>query len=196
MECRRFSDTGERAGVSVTTVSAKPLTQYPWLIRLFSSNQRRTYLAYSRSRVTVGTLALGFRERGTALWRGRPTLLAHPTGSALSRHRTRLAAQPLCFLCGHQLGDARHAGVSFARINALADWRTSSLFDPEERLALEYAEAVTLHRVDEHLRARINQHWSDDTIIELAGLIAFQNLSSKFNAALEVPAQGFCRLPD
>tara|TARA_R110001592_G_scaffold363170_1_gene680905 strand:- start:2950 stop:3135 length:186 start_codon:yes stop_codon:yes gene_type:complete len=32
--------------------------------------------------------------------------------------------------------------------------------------------------------------------VELTGLIAFQNLSSKFNSALDVPPQGFCRLPD
>jgi len=29
----------------------------------------------------------------------------------------------------------------------------------------------------------------------LTGLIAFQNLSSKFNAALDIPAQGFCKVP-
>jgi hypothetical protein len=29
----------------------------------------------------------------------------------------------------------------------------------------------------------------------LTGLIAFQNMSSKFNSALDVPAQGFCKLP-
>jgi alkylhydroperoxidase family enzyme len=49
--------------------------------------------------------------------------------------------------------------------------------------------------VDEDLRARLKQRWDDDTIVELTGLIAFQNLSAKFNAALDVPAQGFCRLP-
>jgi hypothetical protein len=34
--------------------------------------------------------------------------------------------------------------------------------------------------------------------LELLGLVvlfAFQNMSSKFNAALDVPPQGFCRLP-
>ncbi len=35
----------------------------------------------------------------------------------------------------------------------------------------------------------------DDAIIELTGLIAFQNLSSKFNAALGVAPQGFCTPP-
>jgi alkylhydroperoxidase family enzyme len=37
--------------------------------------------------------------------------------------------------------------------------------------------------------------YSEDDLVELTGLIAFQNLSSKFNAALDVPAQGFCRVP-
>ena len=57
------------------------------------------------------------------------------------------------------------------------------------------AEAMTLNQVDDELRAKLKAQWSEDTIVELTGMIAFQNLSSKFNAALDVPAQGFCRLP-
>ena len=33
-------------------------------------------------------------------------------------------------------------------------------------------------------------------MIELTGLIAFQNMSAKFNAALDIPSQGFCQLPE
>jgi alkylhydroperoxidase family enzyme len=43
--------------------------------------------------------------------------------------------------------------------------------------------------------ALLRGHFSDDEIVELTALIAFQNLSSKFNAALGVPSQGFCSLP-
>lgn len=42
---------------------------------------------------------------------------------------------------------------------------------------------------------RLKRHFHDDAIIELTALIAFQNLSSKFNSALGVPAQGFCQIP-
>ena len=49
--------------------------------------------------------------------------------------------------------------------------------------------------VDAALMARLKRHFDDDAIIELTALIAFQNLSSKFNSALDVSAQGFCRLP-
>jgi hypothetical protein len=46
--------------------------------------------------------------------------------------------------------------------------------------------------VSDDLRRRLKERWNDDSIVELTGLIAFQNLSSKFNAALDVPSQGFC----
>jgi AhpD family alkylhydroperoxidase len=86
-------------------------------------------------------------------------------------------------------------GVAIEKIGAVSAWRGSPLFDADEQLALEYAETMTLNRVDAELRERLKARWSDDFIIELTGLIAFQNLSSKFNAALDVPAQGFCSLP-
>jgi len=86
-------------------------------------------------------------------------------------------------------------GVSEEAILELAAWRECARFSPDERLALEYAEAMTLNAVDDALRARLKARWDDDAIVEMTGLIAFQNLSSKFNAALDVPAQGFCRLP-
>lgn len=37
--------------------------------------------------------------------------------------------------------------------------------------------------------------FNEDEIIELTASIAFENLSSKFNAALAIPAQGLCQLP-
>lgn len=43
--------------------------------------------------------------------------------------------------------------------------------------------------------ARVKEHFDDDALVELTGLIAFQNLSSKFNDALNVAPQGVCRLP-
>ena len=88
-------------------------------------------------------------------------------------------------------------GVDEAKLWALDDWRASNLFSARERLALDYAEAMTRSdlAVDEALAARVKEHFDDDALIELTALIAFQNLSSKFNAALGVPPQGFCRLP-
>ena len=88
-------------------------------------------------------------------------------------------------------------GVAFAKVEALGAWQQSDLFSESERIALEYAEAVTLHSGDiqESLMQRLKKHFTEDATIELTALIAFQNLSSKFNSALGVPPQGFCRIP-
>ena len=87
--------------------------------------------------------------------------------------------------------------MAIDKVEALAEWRGSNLFDQREVIALEYAEAVTLRsgEIEQELMERVKQHFEDDAVVELTALIAFQNMSSKFNSALGVPPQGFCRIP-
>ena len=89
--------------------------------------------------------------------------------------------------------DAR-AG-SRSRSEALGRWRDSSVFSEREQAALGYAEVMTRGEfpVSEELMRRLHGCFDDDAIVELTALIAFQNLSSRFNSALEVPSQGFSR---
>jgi alkylhydroperoxidase family enzyme len=84
------------------------------------------------------------------------------------------------------------------KLEALEQWQESELFDSKERVVLEYVEAITYtdRQVDDDLTQRLYEYFNEDEIVELTGLIAFQNLSSKFNSALDLPAQGFCRLPE
>lgn len=67
-------------------------------------------------------------------------------------------------------------------------------FTTQERVALAYADAVTATppQVDDVLKAQMKQHFSDDVISEMTALLAFQNLSARFNAALDIPSQGLC----
>ena len=85
-------------------------------------------------------------------------------------------------------------GVDEAKLAELADFEGSTLYTQREKAALAYAEAVT-HSSQQpsatHVE-RLHAHFDDNAIIELTALIAFQNLSSKFNAALRVQPQGFC----
>ena len=78
----------------------------------------------------------------------------------------------------------------------LADWQQSPLFSSQERAALDYAEKVTYtdKHPDDQCFNQLKLYFNDQEIIELTALIAFQNMSSKFNSALEIEAQGFCRL--
>ena len=82
-------------------------------------------------------------------------------------------------------------------LDALENWRQSNLFDRREQVVLDYAEAMTRSdtKVQDEQVERLRSYFDDDGIVELTGLIAFQNMSSKFNSALGVPAQGFCKMP-
>ena len=86
-------------------------------------------------------------------------------------------------------------GEDRQKLNALALFRGSELFSEQENAALAYAEAMTFSDQqpdDGHFMA-LRHCFDDDAIIELTGLIAFQNMSSKFNAALGMEPQGFCQ---
>jgi len=78
------------------------------------------------------------------------------------------------------------------KIEALADYATSPLYDDAERVALSYAEAMTVtgRDVSDELFARLREFYTDDAIVELTEVIAWENASSKFNRALRIPSQG------
>lgn len=82
------------------------------------------------------------------------------------------------------------------KVEALENWKESTLFDEKEKVTLEYTEAITYsdRQVSDELMKRLREFFDEDEVVELTGLIAFQNLSSKFNSALDVEAQGFCRM--
>jgi alkylhydroperoxidase family enzyme len=83
-------------------------------------------------------------------------------------------------------------GVPKEKIEALNDHAQSPLFTEAEKVALEYADAIThtARDVDDALFARLQQHYDDDTIAELTMIIAWENASSKFNRSFRIPSQG------
>jgi len=83
-------------------------------------------------------------------------------------------------------------GVSDEKILTLGDYATSPLYTEAERVALEYADAITLsdRDVGDDLFARVRRFYDDDAVVELTEVIAWENASSKFNRALRIPSQG------
>jgi uncharacterized peroxidase-related enzyme len=179
-------------------VAEKPLAQYPWYVRLLLRLQRRKY---------------GEALKPGLLWGRSPLLFLTMAGlyGAIDRRRSpldpvlrslvtvRVSQMNGCRFCvdANSATLAQRAG-SFDKVRALSDWRAARIFSERERAALDYAEAMTANgaQVGDELFARLRPHFDDDAIVELTALVAFQNLSSRFNAALDVPAQGFCELPD
>jgi len=178
-------------------VAEKPISSYPWYLRPFFWNQQRKYgqvlkpaLIWARVPKLFAAIALlyGVLDRKSS-----------PIDPVLrSLITVRVSQINGCRFCIdiNSAVLAKRTG-SMNKVEALEQWQESELFDNKERLVLEYAEAVTYtgRRVDDDLSQRLHGCFNEDEIVELTGLIAFQNLSSKFNSALDLPAQGFCRLP-
>jgi len=83
------------------------------------------------------------------------------------------------------------------RLAAVASWSDSAVFSKAERVALDYAERMTItgQKVDDALFEQLKRHYSEAQIVELTAAIALENFRSKFNPALGIEAQGFCLIP-
>jgi alkylhydroperoxidase family enzyme len=83
-------------------------------------------------------------------------------------------------------------GLSEAKILALPDYAASPLYDEAERVALQYADRMTIsgRDVDDAFFARLRRFYEDEALVELTAIIAWENASSKFNRALRIPSQG------
>ena len=86
-------------------------------------------------------------------------------------------------------------GVSEEKLLAIPEYAASTLFDEREKIALEFADSMTVtgREVSDEFFVRLQTHFSDDAIIELTAIIAWENASSKFNRALRIPSQGLWR---
>ncbi|WP_310607465.1 carboxymuconolactone decarboxylase family protein [Buttiauxella brennerae] len=108
---------------------------------------------------------------------------------------TRVSQQCCCDFCidANSLRLAERSG-SMDKVLAVANWREETLFSAKEQAALAYAEAMTATppQISDALKEVLKTHFDDKAMTELTALIAFQNLSARFNAALDIPAQGLC----
>ncbi|MEM8857793.1 MAG: hypothetical protein AAGD96_05705 [Chloroflexota bacterium] len=86
-------------------------------------------------------------------------------------------------------------GLTTEKILAMDQYETSELYSEQEKVALAYADAMTLtdQDVSDELFVRVREHFSEDEIIELTEVIAWENASSKFNRALRIPSQNLWR---
>lgn len=178
-------------------VSVKQLREYPWILRPFFWNQKRKYGAILQPGLLWARVPKLFAA--VAVLYGVLDRKSSPLSPVLrSLVTVRVSQINWCRFCVdiNSATLAKRSG-SMEKVEKLAQWRESDLFDEKEKVVLEYTEAVTYsdQQVTDELIERLKGFFGDNTIVELTGLIAFQNLSSKFNSALDVPSQGFCKLP-
>jgi AhpD family alkylhydroperoxidase len=88
---------------------------------------------------------------------------------------------------------AQQSGRSEDQLRELSRWRESERFDDEERLVLEFAEAMTHTpaEVSDELFERLRARFDERQTVELTMAIALENLYSRTNWALGIEGQGF-----
>jgi len=177
-------------------ISGKPLKEYPWFLKPFFYNQSRRY-----GEVLLPGLLWGRVPRlfaAVALLYGVLDRKKSPVNPVLrSLVTVRVSQINWCRFCVDiNSATLLQRSGSMEKVQQLDHWKDSTVFDEMEKAVLEYAEAMT--RTEEHVTdtmvSKLREYFDDDAIVELTGLIAFQNMSSKFNSALDVPPQGFCRI--
>jgi AhpD family alkylhydroperoxidase len=95
-----------------------------------------------------------------------------------------------CVDLGSQI--CRKSGLSDPELLALPRYRQSDLFTEREKLALDYAVAVmrTPVEVTDELFARLQEHFTDNQLVEITALLTVVNLD-RFNAAFGIGSAGF-----
>lgn len=178
-------------------ITTPPHHRFPWYVRIFFWNQKRRYgrvlepaRLWGRTPKVFAAVALlyGALDR-------RSSPIEPPLRSLITVRVSQINGCHFCVDLNSFIVLRR--GLDQTKLAALTEYETSPLFSEREKAALAYADAVTdsNRRASPDHFARLRRHFDDDAIIELTALIAFQNLSSKFNAALGVEPQGFCTVP-
>jgi alkylhydroperoxidase family enzyme len=133
-------------------------------------------------------LAKAFVQMQRALWdpdskvdRGLKRLIAHAAA------RTSDDAYSMA----HTASGALHFGISAEKLAALREHKTSALFTPAERAALDLARFASSapNGVTDPLFAELRKHWSEEQIVEIVGVIAMAGFLSRWNVTMQTPIE-------
>ncbi|MBA2653182.1 MAG: carboxymuconolactone decarboxylase family protein [Tatlockia sp.] len=177
-------------------ISKINLNNTPWYLKPFFWNQRRKYGQILKPSLVWATIPQVFIS--LACLYGALDRKKSPISPELrSLITVRVSQINGCKFCVdiNSATFIKRAGTE-EKCLQLNKWQQSPLFSPKERAALEYAEEITYsdrHPSNECFN-QLKLYFSEQDIIELTAVIAFQNMSSKFNGALEIQPQGFCKL--
>jgi uncharacterized peroxidase-related enzyme len=97
-----------------------------------------------------------------------------------------------CRYCmAHTAGGALHLGVDPAKLEAIWSYASSPLYSEAERVALDFslAAASVPNAVDDELFAKMRQHWSDDEIVEITGVISLFGFMNRWNDTMATPLE-------
>ncbi|HTT74577.1 MAG TPA: hypothetical protein VMF50_01185 [Candidatus Binataceae bacterium] len=115
------------------------------------------------------------------------------TKSPLNQRQRELAVLILMKRLDCEYGFVRHisiaekCGISRAQIDAIGEYKNSSLFNDDDKLILRYADELTMRaKVDDDLFGRVEKLIGRQNILELTAATAFWNMMARNLNALQV----------
>ncbi len=122
--------------------------------------------------------------------------LAVPADTALLV-RERVASINVCTWCvdGGRWFVTKKAPHMLAKLDALAAYRTSPLFDERERAVLDFATELTEHKhVNQETFERLSRHYSEREICDIVWLVSSEHLYNINNIGLNIGSDGLCEI--
>ena len=91
----------------------------------------------------------------------------------------------------HTAGASLRLGVDEKKLAAVWEYRTSPLYAEAERVALDFALAAAAqpNEVTDDLFGKMKQHWTENQIVEIVGVIALFGWLNRFNDTMATPLE-------
>ncbi len=161
---------------------------------------RPLYLGYKKIAGKVAASLKVQAHRPSIAWFGNLFGLAIEKSGAVEK-RIHFLAQlraaqtvecPFCIDIIPALG-LKSGVITKAEVAAVAHYFDSDLFSVGEKVAMEYAEAVskTPVKVSDEMFARLKNFYDEKQIVELTASVAYENYRARFNHALGIESDNF-----
>jgi alkylhydroperoxidase family enzyme len=158
------------------------------------------YSAYKKAVGKVSTSVKVLAHRPMIAWFGNILGLTIEKSSKVEK-RIHLLAQfraaqtvecPFCIDILPAVGK-KEGLLTDAEISAVSHYFDSDLFSIREKVAMEYADAIskTPVKVSDEMFARVKQYFDEKQIVELTASIAFENYRARFNHALGIGSDNY-----
>lgn len=102
-----------------------------------------------------------------------------------------IVACPFCLDIGSS--EARKEGIRVEELHAITDHRDSDLFSAREKIALDYAAALSRSpvTVGDALMSELRGEFGERQLVELNYIVAWENFRARSNSGLGIGATGF-----
>ena len=91
----------------------------------------------------------------------------------------------------HTIHGISHTEMDEARLAALWDYESSPLFSVADKAAMSFASAASSvpNAVTDEVMNQLRQHWDDDQVVEIMGVIALFGFLNRWNDSMATPLE-------